>query len=246
MNNFKQCTKCGEVKSSDGFYKNKRYKNGLNPICMVCKSIYDKKYKQEHKEEIKEYRQEHKEEAREYRQEHKEDAGEYQREYRLDNPEKIKEIRKRNYEKHKEEKREYGKQYRNGHKEERNKKERLRRQIDIQYKIRHNISTAINQQLKKQLLNKGGKSTCKILGDDYPKKCVEHLESLFEPWMNKDNYGRERGCWTIDHIKAQSRFNFVNSNGTLNEDEIRKCWALENLRPMEFIENIKKKNKLIY
>ena len=31
-----RCTKCNEVKTSDGFYKNRRKKNGLESICKTC------------------------------------------------------------------------------------------------------------------------------------------------------------------------------------------------------------------
>jgi len=55
--------------------------------------------------------------------------------------------------------------------------------------------------------------------------------------MNRNNYGFGKGKWTIDHKKPQSKFNFANPDGTPNIDKICKCWALENLQPMEWYEN---------
>ncbi len=70
---------------------------------------------------------------------------------------------------------------------------------------------------------------------------MNHLESKFEDWMNWDNYGRKKGYWSVDHIKPISSFSF----SSYDDKEFKKCWALENLRPLDHIENIKKYNKII-
>ena len=59
-------------------------------------------------------------------------------------------------------------------------------------------------------------------------------------WENHGVYrdGEERK-WHIDHIIPHSHFNYA----TMDCDEFRKCWALENLRPFDALENIKKGNK---
>jgi len=57
--------------------------------------------------------------------------------------------------------------------------------------------------------------------------------------MNWNNYGRGKGKWTIDHIKPVSKFNYK----SVNDEEFQRCWALKNLRPLEYIKNIKKSNK---
>jgi len=59
-----------------------------------------------------------------------------------------------------------------------------------------------------------------------------------------DNYGKyEEGKkkWNIDHIIPQSELLYK----SLDDENFKKCWALENLRPLEIIENIKKGNKII-
>ena len=68
-----------------------------------------------------------------------------------------------------------------------------------------------------------------------PQELKEHLESQFEPWMTWSNHGR----WHVDHIIPQSSFDFS------NEEEIKKCWSLENLRPLEAKENIRKSNNQV-
>lgn len=71
----------------------------------------------------------------------------------------------------------------------------------------------------------------------------EHIESLWEPWMNWENYGKyEEGelRWSIDHIVPQTLLPF----DSMEHPNFLKCWSLENLRPLEIGENIKKGNKL--
>jgi hypothetical protein len=61
--------------------------------------------------------------------------------------------------------------------------------------------------------------------------------------MNWDNYGKyEEGKlkWHIDHIIPHSSFEYT----SMNDESFKKCWSLENLRPLEAVENIKKSNKM--
>ncbi|MGI0058729.1 MAG: hypothetical protein ACREBJ_03080 [Nitrosotalea sp.] len=70
----------------------------------------------------------------------------------------------------------------------------------------------------------------------------EHLEKQFEPWMNWQNHGRaviDKRTWQIDHIVSQSKLPYA----SMEDENFQKCWALNNLRPLESFENIKKSNK---
>ena len=73
------------------------------------------------------------------------------------------------------------------------------------------------------------------------KELREHLESLWLPGMSWKNYGLHG--WHIDHIKPLSRFNFFNSNGSVNEKEVRSAMSLKNLQPLWAVDNWKKKDK---
>jgi uncharacterized Fe-S center protein len=46
--------------------------------------------------------------------------------------------------------------------------------------------------------------------------------------------------WNIDHIIPQSSLPY----NSMEEENFQKCWALENLRPMEAFANIKKGKKI--
>ena len=65
---------------------------------------------------------------------------------------------------------------------------------------------------------------------------TKHLEKQFDSNMSWENYG---SYWWIDHIRPISLFDYEVSN----DQEFKKCWALENLRPLEKITNIKKRDK---
>ena len=63
--------------------------------------------------------------------------------------------------------------------------------------------------------------------------------------MNWDNYGKfnaEVKTWQIDHVIPQSRLPFEDFADT----NFKKLWALDNLRPLETIENILKSNIQTY
>ena len=82
-----------------------------------------------------------------------------------------------------------------------------------------------------------------------------HLENLFsspenldkdgKAWMNWSNHGRYNDkiwndsdsstwTWQIDHIKPHSDFNYI----SMKDDDFKKCWSLDNLRPLSAKQNI--------
>ena len=151
--------------------------------------------------------------------------------------------RKREYDKqytkkNKERKREYDKQYREKNKErirERDReKMRRRRKNNPEFRLKASISSAFHKFLN----GKKEKPTSEYLKDcGYTRKeLMKHLENQFDQNMTWDNYG---SYWHVDHIIPQSAFDYK------NEQHLRWCWSLENLRPLEASENILKADKII-
>lgn len=68
-----------------------------------------------------------------------------------------------------------------------------------------------------------------------PIKFKEHIESLFKPGMSWENYGE----WELDHIRPTLLFRFE----SVNDQEFKKCFALENLQPLWKRENLLKGKK---
>lgn len=262
MKNGTICTKHGCEKTE---YKNA---SGTSQFtCKECKREYyqsnktkilhsKKKYRQENttllQERDKQFYVDHKKEKLEYRhnyyQENKEQVKqdsidrEYSKKYREANAEEVKSYNK-----------EYGKDYRANNKEKIRAKERKyeknRRKNDPSFRLRKNISRAINFQLSKIGLVK--LTTCMKYVSFSVNELVAHLEKQFEPWMNWQNQGKynlktwadnDSATWTwqIDHVIPQSSFDFA------DKEEIKKCWNLSNLRPysakLNVIEGSRKAN----
>ena len=109
-----------------------------------------------------------------------------------------------------------------------------RRQNDTEYRLRQNVSTAISIALKRSDGSKQGESIEKYLPYTI-EQLKEHLESQFEPWMTWNNHGK----WHLDHITPQSKLPYA----SMDEPNFQKCWALENLQPLEAKENMSLGNR---
>ena len=163
---------------------------------------------------------------------------ECRKQYRENNKEKIREWNKQYSENNKEKKREYNKQYRENNRERLNAADLRRRnqryKNDPEFRLRINISGAFRHFLKG---NKEKPSS------DYLKQCgyarkelMKHLEDQFDQNMTWDNYG---SYWHVDHIIPKSVFE------PTNEQHLKWCWSLENLRPLEAGENMSKNDNII-
>ena len=98
-------------------------------------------------------------------------------------------------------------------------------------RLDNSMSGSIYRSLKG---NKAGRHWENLV--DYTlQDLIKHLESLFEAWMNWDNYGR----WHVDHIKPKSLFHY----NTARDKEFKECWGLSNLQPLLAKENLVKNNK---
>ncbi len=105
--------------------------------------------------------------------------------------------------------------------------------IDIEWTLKLILRNRVKNALKNNF--KFGK-TLELLGCTIDEYKI-HLESLFTPEMNWDNYGKDK-YWEIDHIIPCDSFNL------LDEEEQRKCFNYINTQPMEILKNRQKSNKL--
>jgi hypothetical protein len=115
---------------------------------------------------------------------------------------------------------------------------------NVSFRLRNRISKSISSALKINNCNKGGKSFLKYLNYTI-EELKSHLESLFESWMNWNNWGSYKvstwddndpstWTWNIDHIQSQSKLPYA----SMFDENFKKCWALENLRPYSAKQNI--------
>ena len=165
---------------------------------------------------------------------------------------RIKESARKNYYKYQQDRLAYHKTYR-----EENKDKIIKNKVVYNrekrnnpfYNLRHVVSNAVYIALARHKSTKDGHSVLKYL--DYTiKELKEHLEKLFEPWMNWDNWGKYNNktwndedestwTWQIDHIIPQSTLPYI----SMEDENFKKCWALENLRPYSAKLNNKDSNR---
>ena len=221
----KFCNKCSKIKPIDHFYKNK---NRILTPCIECKLLYSKnrniiiKNDKTIKEKVAQYK-------KKYYLNNKEQLLKNQALYYLDNK-----LYYQNYQK------EYSKSH--------PRKFRAKSKKSIKDKIRSNISRSISKKI-----NKSGniKNTSIIKYLDFSfQELKDYLETLFEPWMNWNNYGRynpdtwndhDQSTWTwqIDHIVPHSYFNY----SSMDSNQFKDCWKLTNLRPYSAKLNILEGNR---
>ena len=177
---------------------------------------YAKEWYLKNPEYKKEYYLKNKEHQKEYYLKNAERYKEYRKKYRLKNPGYKKEYYYKNREKVLEAKRKY-------------ENNRLRR--DPNFKLSLYLRNRVRGALKG--LHKSD-ATMKLIGCTV-EELWKHLESKFESWMTRENYG----LWHVDHIKPCSKFDLIDSA------QQRICFHYSNLQPLEAIENMKKGAKII-
>ena len=189
---------------------------------------------QKRKEYMKEYRLKNKEKITKYKKKHylknKESKIKYNKEYCLKNKENIAKQKKAYSLKNKEKIAKYKKKYYFNNKEHllkiRSAWDIKRRKNNPNYKLRNNLKTRIWSVLKG--IHKST-STMKLLGCSVDK-LWNHLESKFEPWMTKENYG----LWHVDHIIACAKFDLTCPK------QQRICFHYTNLQPLSATDNLRK------
>lgn len=127
------------------------------------------------------------------------------------------------------------------------RKNKYKNNIDFRLKVI--ASASVSQFLRTKNLSKDHISVLKHLPFSIQELKI-HLEKQFELWMNWGNYGiyrasiwndddRSTWTWHIDHIIPQSLLSYT----SMEDDNFKKCWALDNLRPLAAKINVLKGNK---
>ena len=115
---------------------------------------------------------------------------------------------------------------------------------DIAFRLRNRISSTIRNHLFIYGSSKNGKSILKYLPYNIDE-LKQYLENQFDTWMTWDNYGQYNPntwndsdpvtwVWNIDHIMPQSDLPYT----SMEDDNFKKCWALNNLRPYSAKQNL--------
>ena len=186
-----------------------------------------KRYYQENKEEIL------KQQAK-YRLENKEEISKRKAKYRLENKENTKNYWVAYYLENKEKISKQQAKYRLENKEEIRKRNRKKYHSDVEYKLSHNLRSALWGKLKAHLANKN--SSALSLAGCTMEELKSHIESKFEDGMSWENWAVDG--WHLDHIIPCSSFDLT------IEEEQKKCFHYTNLQPLWAKDNLSKRNKL--
>ncbi|MDP3987198.1 MAG: hypothetical protein Q8P81_03175 [Nanoarchaeota archaeon] len=216
---MKICSKCKEEREESEFY----FRKDSNKYRNECKKCFNEKSKKRDKEKLKIYKHQ-------YYEENRKDLKEKNKEYRRENKEKIFFQRKQYREKEE-------------NRVKRRKYKKSKYVNDVLYKLRNIHSALILRNLKRQNSSKRGSSILQHLSYDM-QELKEYLENQFEHWMNWNNWGKynpNKKTWQIDHIIPQSKLPY----DSMEHENFKKCWALENLRPLEAMENNMKGNRIV-
>lgn len=215
------CTNC-DLEKDDGEFgtRKRKMRNGDSKVypsiyCKKCVSDNMKEWRQNNPHKVKEQNQKPKaKKAREnWLINNQDKRQEYEKQYYIDNKDQFK--KNAQSAKTKETKRKY---------------KRNKRHNDPIFKLRGNLSNAILKTLKKGKSNKAGQSILQYL--EYTIDVLKkHLENQFDSHMNWNNHGI---YWHIDHIIPQSVLIYT----SMNDENFKKCWALDNLRPLEAKRNM--------
>lgn len=113
----------------------------------------------------------------------------------------------------------------------RTKYNQKKRQESVMFRLYTNFGNAVRHSL---IYGKRRASWETILG--YTRHDLRnHLEAQFTNGMSWDNYGE----WHIDHIRPVVSFLF----STIEDENFKQCWALDNLQPLWAHDNLTKGGK---
>lgn len=227
---MKTCSKCGFPKNDNCFYNGKSW-------CIECHKKKNNAYYAANKEYIISR-------VHEYATKNQDKIKENKKQYYEENKETILEEQKAYYENNFDRIRVVKETYRLIHKEERNKNQKARYENDPSFRLRMNLSTAISGFLKRSSSSKNGNSCSEYLSYTM-SELKEHLEKQFESWMTWENQGRydretwddndsSTWTWQIDHIIPHSSLPYT----SMSNENFKKCWALDNLRPLSAKQNL--------
>ncbi len=189
--------------------------------------------------------------AKKWREENREHINEYKREYNKLHPEKTKAERQKHYSKpeNRAKKKQQNSNYYTNNKEKIQAYQYEWERSKPEQKLKKKVAHMVRLALKKIGSSKNGLPVFDYL-DYSPEDLKKHIENQFEPWMTWENHGpylkanwddndSKTWTWQIDHIIPQSKLPY----DSMEHPNFKKCWALNNLRPLSAKLNVLRKNK---
>ncbi len=202
-------------------YDKNRWKNDMN-------------YRKKSSEQGRLYRLSHIDELKQYHKEYNQKNKNKKAQYRLLNKEKIKQYHHIRYLKNTKTILMHNKIWSDANIDKIYQHRRIRRKLDINYKIGLILRCRLNSAIKN---NKKAGSAVRDLGCsiDFFKK---HIELQFTEGMGWDNWGRGNNKWHLDHILPLSMW------GLTNREQFLVACNYQNYQPLWAKDNLSKSNKI--
>lgn len=227
---MKRCRKCGQEKDESLFMKDRRLNGGIASRCKECAAKSAKQWYHANTEKVKETWKKSYPAKREK-------IMERVKKWCQTNKDKRFAIHRRWYEKNKEDKKIKDRERRillhDHYRKLQNLNAKRRRREDVKYHLSCRVSRAMHGSLSGGA--KAGRRWDEISGYSV-EDLKKHLEKQFLPGMTWENYGQ----WQIDHIIPISAFNYK----TPDDLDFKRCWSLNNLRPLWREDNLRKSDAL--
>ena len=237
----KICNTCGKElpKTSEYFHYMNIKKGYFNPSCKQCRHKIRKVRRENNPEKyaadgkrrrlanIEAYRETY----RKYYHKNTDRCLAEQKKYRENNIEKVRANFRSWHNRNKERRAAYHVQWHKENPEKMSIANKKKRSTPFG-KLNHRMGTNILLALKG---NKNGRSWESLVGYTC-SDLKRHLEKQFVDGMSWENMGE----WHIDHKIPISVFNFTKAE----HEDFKRCWSLENLRPLWKHDNLVKYNKL--
>lgn len=217
------CSRCDRLKHFSEFTPQPRQRNGLNSVCRTCaaeKSRIQRAKSPETRQKWRAKRSEiEREQARLRYQKSPSKGRKYSADWRERNPEKVLEYRKI-WSARPETKEAF-------------RKRAAERRSTPAGTLKNRIGVSLLRVLRG---GKGGRRTEALIG--YPiSELKQHLERQFVNGMTWANMGQ----WHIDHIVPLASFDISGPD----DPELRRAWALPNLRPLWAADNLAKRDQRV-
>ena len=224
----KVCIKCNTEKkiNSDNFPKEKRCKDGYRNVCREC---INARYRELNKIGSPRFEKK-KERMRQYMKNRRKDPTFVEKEKKRKRKERKDPLTKKQINIRKRERRKERMKTDSEYREKMNRKVYERRKRKMKNDLVYRLKIKLRKKIGKSLRNKGytkNSRTYDILGCSY-KDFKIYIESLWEDWMNWENYGlyngKENYGWDFDHI--------VPLSSAKCEEDIIKLNHYTNIQPL--------------
>ena len=234
-----ECSNCHYWKPEGEFHFTNKAKGTRRKDCKLCCAAKQKQYREENREQMaardKRYYDDHREEikakSKQYRENHREQIAAHAKQYREDHREEIKAKSKQYRENHREQIAAHAKQYREDHREQYNAAARARNATE-EGKLKKDTRDLVRKLYKETLGPERLQMAEQLVGCSRAQYCA-YIASQFKPGM-RGNHGCGEGKYNVDHIVPFKAF-----KGELSTHRHIVCWW-GNVQPLWHKDNISK------